>query len=42
MQDMTCPQCKENVQLDKFIGNLCAECVRKTIEKSKKPKPTKN
>ena len=37
MQDMTCPQCKENVPLDKFIGTDCAKC----SEKPKKPSKNK-
>lgn len=37
MQDMTCPQCKENVPLDKFNGTVCVKC----SEKPKKPSKNK-
>ena len=42
MQDMTCPHCKENVPLDKFIDGICYKCAEKPIEKPKKTKLTKN
>lgn len=50
MQDMTCPQCKENVPLDKFRGDsengiICVSCSAKehgVHKPNKKPKTTKN
>ena len=42
MQDMTCPQCKYNVPLDKFIDGICYKCAEKPIVKPKKTKLIKN